>query len=141
MLAGPRDFIHEAWRVRKMLGGGMRQAGVLAAACLAALDTMVERLAEDHLHAAYLAGELASVPGIAIDPADVQTNIVVFEPPLASDMNTFVAAAAAGGVLLTPFGGRRVRAMTHFDVNLDQCRHAAAVLSRLARAGSGVDSR
>jgi threonine aldolase len=138
VLAGSCDFIREAWRVRKMLGGGMRQAGVLAAACLVALDTMVERLAEDHVHAKYLAEELASVAGIAIDPSDVQTNIVIFEPPPVWGIEEFVAAAAGDGVLLTPFGGRRIRAMTHLDVSMDQCSQAVAVLSRLARDRSPV---
>ena len=72
--------MHEVRRLRKMLGGGMRQAGVVAAAGLVALDTMVDRLADDHANARLLAGALARIPGLVIDLARVQTNIVIFEP-------------------------------------------------------------
>ncbi len=79
VLAGSRDFIHEAWRVKQQLGGAMRQAGVIAAACLYALDHHVERLAEDHANARHLAEGLAEIPGVGIDPASVETNIVWFD--------------------------------------------------------------
>jgi threonine aldolase len=132
ILAGPAEVIERAWRARKMLGGGMRQAGVLAAAGLVALDTMIDRLAEDHANALVLARVLADTPGIVFDPAAVQTNIVVFEPPAAWAPEAFLAAARAEGVLLTPFGGRRIRAMTHADVSTDACAHAAGVVGAIA---------
>ena len=74
-----KDFVHEAWRVKQQIGGAMRQAGIIAAAGLYALDHHVERLAEDHANARLLAEGLAQIPGVAIDPASVETNIVWFE--------------------------------------------------------------
>ena len=135
IIAGSRAFVGRAWRARKMLGGGMRQAGVLAAAGLVALETMVDRLTEDHAHARGLAEALAAVDGVTIDLTSVQTNIVVFEPPPGWSTDGFLAAAAQAGVLLTPFGGRRVRAMTHLDVGASECEQAAHVISGLARVG------
>ena len=79
VLAGSRDFIHEAWRIKQQIGGAMRQAGIIAAACLYALDHHVERLAEDHANARHLAEGLAEIPGIELDPATVETNIVWFD--------------------------------------------------------------
>ena len=79
IVCGSAAFIQEAKRTRRMLGGGMRQAGVLAAAALVALNEMADRLAEDHAHARMLADGLANIRGIRIDPARVQTNIVIFE--------------------------------------------------------------
>ncbi len=79
VLVGDREFIAKARRVRKMLGGGMRQAGIVAAAGLVALDTMIERLADDHSNAQQLARGLASIPGVAVDPTAIETNIVYME--------------------------------------------------------------
>ena len=79
VLAGSRAFVRQARRMRKQVGGGMRQAGILAAACLVALDEMVERLAEDHANARILAQGLATIDGVLLDPAAVQTNIVYFD--------------------------------------------------------------
>ncbi len=78
LVCGSREFVTRARRVRKMLGGGMRQVGVLAAAGLVALESMVDRLAEDHANARYLAGGLAGLPHVRLDPGMVQTNIVIF---------------------------------------------------------------
>ena len=124
IVAGPADFVWRARRFRKMLGGGMRQAGVLAAAGIVSLETMVERLAEDHANARLLAAALAGIPGVVIDPASVETNIVVFEPPAAWTQEAFLEAMKQAGVLLVPFGGRRVRAVTHGDVSRDDCGRA-----------------
>jgi threonine aldolase len=131
IVAGPKSMIERAHRIRKMLGGGMRQAGVLAAAGLVALETMVDRLREDHDHARVLARGLADVPGLQFDPSRVQTNIVVFEPSAEWTVDAFLKAARDRGLLLTPFGGRRIRAMTHADVSRDDCETAAAILREL----------
>ncbi len=80
IVTGPADFIEEARRWRKRLGGGMRQAGVIAAACLVALDTMVERLADDHANARLLAEGLSGTSGLDFDPSEVETNIIIFKP-------------------------------------------------------------
>ncbi len=117
LLCGPRDFIAEARRQRKMVGGGMRQAGVLAAAGIVALETMIDRLADDHANARYLAESIADIPGIELDPARVRTNIVFFDlatgAPSAVEMAERLARA---GVLIGPAGERRMRAVTHYGV-------------------------
>jgi threonine aldolase len=142
VVAGPAPFVHEVRRVRKMLGGGMRQVGVVAAAGIVALDTMVDRMAEDHANARLLAEALSAVQGLKVDLARVQTNIVIFEtqPPWSPD--AFLAAARDAGVWLVPFGGRRIRAITHADVSREDCleaaRRIAAVLAEHAPVG---DSR
>jgi threonine aldolase len=116
ILNGSADFIARARQMRRMVGGGMRQVGVIAAAGIVALETMVERLAQDHQNARLLAEGLAALPGIRLDPASVQTNIVAFElegwePP------NFLAALRQAGVLAVPFGPRRIRMVTHNDVS------------------------
>jgi threonine aldolase len=113
-LAGSAAFIEEAWRWKQMLGGAMRQSGIVAAAGLYALDHHVERLAEDHARAHRLAEGLAALPGVEIDPAAVDTNIVIFAVP---DAPAFCAALAADGVDMSHFGPTRVRAVTHLDVD------------------------
>jgi threonine aldolase len=114
VLAGDADLIEEAWRYKHMLGGAMRQSGVLAAAALHALDHHVERLAEDHEHARVLADGLAQLPGVTLDPATVETNIVVFDVP---DAPAFCAALQAEGVLMGAMSATTVRAVTHLDVD------------------------
>jgi threonine aldolase len=136
ILAGPEDFIHQAWRIRKMLGGGMRQVGVVAAAGIVALETMVERLAEDHANARQMADGLAAIDGVSI-LARAETNIVIFEPPPAWDPAAFITAAEARGILLTSFGGRRIRAMTHADVSRDDCLGACEVIAQIIAGGRG----
>jgi threonine aldolase len=133
ILAGPEAFIHKAWRLRKMLGGGMRQVGVIAAAGIVALETMVERLREDHVNARVLAERLAAIDGVSL-LTRVETNIVIFEPPARWEPAAFVRAVEERGVLLTPFGGRRIRAMTHADVSTEECERAAQVLGEIASA-------
>jgi threonine aldolase len=117
VLCGSTDFIARARRARKMLGGGMRQAGVLAAAGIVALETMVDRLAEDHANARRLAEGLADLPGIQIDPGTVRTNIVIFHlerPDLTPD--ELVTGLARRRVRLFAIGGPRLRAVTHYEV-------------------------
>lgn len=134
VLAGSRAFVDEARRVRKLLGGGMRQAGVLAAAGIVALERMVERLAEDHAHARRLARGLAELPGIAVAPESVETNILFFavigpdgEP---ADPTALVAAAAAEGVLLSGGDDGRVRAVTHYGITAAEIDTALDILAR-----------
>ncbi len=118
ILVGSRAFIARARRNRKVVGGGMRQAGILAAAGIVALEEMVDRLAEDHANAQVLAQGLAQVPGLAVDLARVQTNIVYFEltrPDLTPAQ--LADALGARGVRLLPAGGRSLRAVTHYQVN------------------------
>jgi threonine aldolase len=124
LVVGSADAIAEARVSRKRMGGGMRQVGILAAAGLHALDHHVERLAADHEHARLL-GE-----SLGVDPATIDSNIVVVERP---DAAAFVAAAAEEGVRIATVGPRTVRLVTHLDVDRDAAERAAAVLSRLAR--------
>jgi threonine aldolase len=117
LVCGPAAFIQRARRQRKMLGGGMRQAGVLAAAGIVALETMVDRLADDHANARRLAEGLARLPGIILDPARVVTNIVIFE--LAADALSpadLIAGLAERAVKLGDIGGRKFRAVTHYGL-------------------------
>ena len=127
MVVGSKDAIAEARVYRKALGGGMRQAGILAAAGLIALEKMPLRLHEDHANARMLAETLAELPEIEIDPAAVQTNIVVF-----SLRNRTAAEATAAlkshGVLMSTVGPKSVRLVTHHDADANACRRAAEVL-------------
>src|SRR5215211_7459759 len=122
-LAASADFIEEAWRWKQMLGGAMRQAGVIAAAGLYALDHHVDRLADDHARARRLAEGLAALPGVDIDPATVETNILVFAVP---DARAFCAALGRADVTMGALDARRVRAVTHLDVDDAGIDHALA---------------
>lgn len=128
VLCGPGDFIARARKMRKMVGGGMRQAGVIAAAGVYALDHMVERLADDHEHAKVLARGLAELPMVAFDPETVDTNIVIFP---ARDAVGFARALKKAGVLCTMPGPDRLRMVTHYGIEradidevLDRARQA-----------------
>jgi threonine aldolase len=127
-LAASRELIDEAWRYKQMMGGAMRQAGIIAAGALYALDHHVERLAEDHANARALAEGLAGVPGITIDAAAVETNIVVFG---VADAPGFCAALERAGVLMSPLDARSVRAVTHLDVSADDIRRAVVEAARV----------
>jgi threonine aldolase len=129
-LAGSAAFIEEAWRWKQMLGGAMRQSGIVAAAGLYALDHHVERLAEDHARARRLAEGLAALPGLELDPLSVETNIVIFAVP---DAVRFCADLATQDVLMSPFGARRVRAVTHLDVDDAGIEQALEVAARALR--------
>jgi threonine aldolase len=118
IIAGSREFILRARRNRKMYGGGMRQVGILAAAGLYALEHNVGRLAEDHAHARRLAEAAAGLRGIALDPAHVQTNIMIVDvSPSGMDPQTACARLREHGILVLPFGPGRLRAVTHLDVD------------------------
>ena len=135
LLAGPRDVIARAVRHRRMLGGAMRQVGIFAAAGLHALDHHLALLAADHANARQLADRLAGCPGIVLDLATVQTNIVVFTlGPEAPDAATVVARARARGVLVNALGARTIRALTHLDVSSAQCSRAGDVLAEIIAA-------
>ncbi len=123
-LAGSRDFIAEAWRLKQQMGGAMRQAGIIAAGGVFALHHHVKRLAEDHANARRLAEGLAGLPGVGLDPATVETNIVIFELRGALDAGAAVAALLARGVRMGAMGPRTVRAVTHLDVDAAQIERA-----------------
>jgi threonine aldolase len=130
LVVGSKDFIKRARKTRKMLGGGMRQAGVLAAAGVVALDSMIDRLAEDHANARLLGEGIALIPGLSIDLSQVQTNIVVFES-IAMPPATLIARLAAEGVKIVPFGGKRCRAVTHYGVDRQQIECVLTLLNRV----------
>lgn len=127
MLVGSREFIEEARIVRKRLGGGMRQVGILAAACLYALDHHVERLAEDHEHARLLENALAELDGVTVTPPE--TNILIFE------LTSMPAAEFTGkigerGVLAIPIGETKVRMVTHLDVSREEIDRTIDVIRK-----------
>jgi len=129
LLAGRRDLIATATRYRRMFGGAMRQAGILAAAGLHALDHHLARLPEDHANAKLIAQKLATHARVQLDIGSVQTNIVVFRLTTdAPDAATVVARAKDRGVLLFAFGARTVRLVTHLDITRTQCERAAQIL-------------
>lgn len=135
VLAGTKDLVHRAVRHRRMLGGAMRQVGILAAAGLYALDHNVDQLVTDHANARLAAEVLAASDHIDLDLDTVHTNIVVFHlPEGAPDAATLVEQARQRGVLVFAFGPRTVRATTHRDVSREQCERAAHVLVELAEA-------
>ena len=135
LLAGSRELIARYGRYRRMMGGALRQSGILSAAGVYALDHNLERLSDDHANARLIGEKLAASPHIALDLATVQTNILVFSLcEGAPDSTTFVARAKAQGVLLFAFGPRTVRAVTHLDVSREQCVAAAEILSTIAES-------
>ncbi len=143
LLAGSAALIEVARRHRRMLGGAMRQAGILAAAGLYALEHNVERLADDHANARMIAEALEASAAFRIQMTTVQTNILVFDladAPGVPDAAAFVAACRERGVLLNAFGSRTVRAVTHLDVDTDACRRGAEVMVATAEGSPGPAS-
>jgi threonine aldolase len=135
LIAGRKADIDRAVRVRRMFGGAMRQAGIIAAAGLYALDHNLARLAEDHANARLLAEGLVGVRGVNLDLATVQSNMVIFRTAEgAPDAATVVARAKEKGVLVGAFAARTVRAVTHLDVTRDQTKRAADVLAAAVAA-------
>lgn len=129
LLAGPSELIQRCRRYRRMFGGAMRQTGIYAAAGLYALDHNLDRLAEDHANARVIAERLAGSRKVMLDLDTVQTNILVFGLAAgAPDAATVVARARERGVLIFAFGPRTIRAVTHLDLNRQQCERAAEVL-------------
>jgi threonine aldolase len=133
LLCGPREFIDRARKWRKMAGGGMRQAGIIAAAGIVALETMIDRLAEDHVTARRLAQGLARIPGIDIKPEKVQTNIVMFQAPALVSTSEFVQRLDERGVKLIHRSGRWVRAVTHRMVSTADIDEALSRIELLVR--------
>jgi threonine aldolase len=129
MLVSSRTHIERARNFRKALGGGMRQAGVLAAAGLIALNDMTARLQEDHDNARLLADALAQLPQVVLDPELVETNILIFSLRGEGDARALVRALAQRGVLASTIAPNSVRLVTHHDVDRAACECAASILA------------
>jgi len=129
LLCGPEETIARARRYRKMLGGGMRQAGVLAAAGLVALRGMVDRLADDHANARFLAEALSAVRGLEVDPGEVETNMVRVRVSMRPAVEV-VAALRSLGVLCNATGPDTLRLVTHHDVPKEACERALPAFQR-----------
>lgn len=139
VVVGSVDFIEEARRARKVLGGGMRQAGVLAAAGLVALESMVDRLAEDHATARRLAEGIARLEAVDIDLNSVQTNIVIFDvSPLGLTSSAFQGLLAKRGLRVTTKGSTRIRCVTHHGIGRDDIEGALAILAATVEEVSGA---
>lgn len=140
VLAGSREFISESWRWKHRLGGAMRQAGVLAAAGLFALDHHVERLVEDHANAKLLAEGLRELPGIALDPPQPETNLVFFDvagltaPELSRRLR-------AEGIAIGAESDTRLRAVTHLDVNASGIAEAVSAIARIMESAEPAAPR
>jgi threonine aldolase len=125
VLAGSRDFIENAWYVKHRLGGAMRQAGIIAAAGIYALEHNIKRLAEDHINARRLAEGLAGIPGVTANPAEVETNIVFFQADGAEGLAKRLEAA---GVSVGVYGPRTLRAVTHLDITARDIDSAVQII-------------
>ena len=134
LVCGSRDFVTRARRVRKMLGGGMRQVGVLAAAGLVALDSMVDRLAEDHANARRLAEGVVRLPGVRLDLSNVQTNIVIFHVGRPGGAAELVSGALARKVKIHQIGPASIRCVTHKDVDAEDVERALEAFREIAAA-------
>ena len=131
LICGQAAFVHEARRMRKILGGGMRQAGVIAAPGIIALTERVSRLADDHRNARILAAGIAGLAGVVLDPPEVDTNIVVFRMPDVASAEAYSEALEREGVLISNFGGGRLRVVTHDGISEADCRTAVEVMQRV----------
>jgi len=136
LIVGSKELIERCRVIRKMLGGGMRQAGVLAAAGLVALDEGPKQIPADHQSAQILAQGLAKIRGIKIDPKEVQTNIVIFDVGgTGMDSSKFVAKLAARKVLSGAVDATRIRIVTHRDVTREDCEAAVRIIGEVVGAG------
>ncbi|WP_154959627.1 GntG family PLP-dependent aldolase [Paenibacillus xylanexedens] len=129
MVAGSKEFINKVYRIRKMLGGGMRQAGIIAAPALIALEEYMDRLTADHEHARMLAEGLASIPGVILETNNVDTNIVFFRVE-ASILTTeiFIEEATKRGLNLAELGTNRIRMVTHSGINSTDIKNALKII-------------
>ncbi len=134
-IVGSKEFIQEAHRNRKIVGGGMRQAGIIAAAAIVALEQMVDRLAEDHENAHLLAQGLAEIPGITVDLASVQTNMVMFGVSREGlDAERLVALLKGEGVRVGAMSRTHIRAVTHYGIERDDIVAAIAATRKVMAA-------
>ncbi len=138
ILVGNKEFIRRAHRTRKLLGGGMRQAGIIAAAGIVALEQMVERLAEDHENAQQLANGLADYPQLAVDAEHIDSNIVMFhlqntdnQPVTTQKTEEFLHEAQQRGVLMGHMGGGTIRAVTHYGIESQDIPQALTEIRRV----------
>lgn len=131
-LAGPADLIRKARRVRKLFGGGMRQAGILAAGALYALEHHIERLRDDHANAQIFAAAIRKCPALKLVPDEVQTNLLWFRiDPEVGTASEVVARLREKGLLVVSLGSHTLRACTHLDASEEQIRQAAAILGEV----------
>ena len=137
IVAGSAEFIERARGARKILGGAMRQSGVIAAAGLVALESMIDRLSDDHARARRLAEALATIDGINIDLDAVQTNIVIFKTEPAVNQLAFVEGMKANGVLVSNYGTRGVRMVTHYQID-DAAIDTAIAAATAVMSGQAV---
>lgn len=132
-ICGTRAMIEKAVRVRKVFGGGMRQAGVIAAGALYAIENNIERLAEDHANAKVFAEQLRGVAGIRLDPPKIETNIVYFNVDAKlGTASEFAGKLKAQGLLVGAVGKHAIRAVTHLDVSREECERAGAIVREVA---------
>jgi threonine aldolase len=128
LICGSAAFVDRARRMRKILGGGMRQAGVIAGPGIVALTSMVSRLDEDHRHARILADGIRALAGLVLDPPEVETNIVVFRAPSDARAEALSDALEREGVRVSNFGGGRLRLVTHYGISADDCHRTVDVM-------------
>jgi len=133
-LAGTKDYIAKSRRIRKLFGGGTRQGGIIAAAALYAMENNLERLADDHRNAQIIAEAIIDTPGLRLDPAVVETNLVWFEvDPDLGTAKDLAAMFKEKGILVSTTGPQIMRACTHLDVSTAQCIQAAETIRQIAR--------
>lgn len=136
ILIGSKDLIYRARRARKLFGGALRQAGIVAASAIYALENHIERLKDDHDHARAFAHAIEKIPGLKLDSAGVQTNLVFFEvDPELGNASQLSYALKQRGVLMNAGGPTRLRACTHLDVTLDEMLSAAKTVAECVAAG------
>lgn len=140
MICSSTEFIREAIRNRKLVGGGMRQAGVLAAAGIYALENMVDRLAEDHENARRLAAGMQEIPGVTIEPGSVETNILLFSCA-GQSASQLVAKMDAAGLRMLPMGPNIVRAVTHFGIEKEDIDKAIEIIGKVLAPARTASSR
>lgn len=132
VLAGSKEFIDAAWRWKQRIGGSMRQAGIIAAAGLHALDHHVDRLSEDNANAKHFAKQIASVPGLSVEPDHVDSNIVIIDVSKSgADAATWSKRLGEKGVRLAPIGPKKLRALAHLDVTREEIDAAAEIFAEL----------
>ena len=142
VVVGDKEFIRKARRMRKVVGGGMRQAGVIAVAGIVAMTEMVERLADDHANARRLAEGLNRLDSISIDPQTVQTDIVIFDLDREDITPANLSAGLRGhGVLLNPIGGKRLRAVTNYHISEADIDRTIEAFGAVLEAGAKLTDK